>query len=146
VTSKSHRYPSITTDNLYTQLPSVATGPPNATSMNVGEVSTDSHLSDLLDLHGDPSRPHLTDQRTHEPPDEDDLEFLERRIENGVFLGRRMIITILRAFGTCCSENDLMEVWLRIERIWQPEKRKGLDVLAVKEELAKQLERFRQPN
>ncbi|KAL2801466.1 hypothetical protein BJX66DRAFT_289893 [Aspergillus keveii] len=146
VTSKSHRYPSITTDNLYTQLPSVATGPPNGTSMNVGEVSTDSHLGDLLDLHDDPSIPHLTDQRTREPPDEDDLEFLERRIENGVFLGRRMIITILRAFGTCCSENDLMEVWLRIERIWQPEKRKGLDVLAVKEELDKQLERFRQPN
>ncbi|KAJ0420720.1 hypothetical protein BJY00DRAFT_283402 [Aspergillus carlsbadensis] len=153
VTSKPHRHPSIATENLYTQLPSVATGPQNGTSetqnsheMSVGDVSTDGRLDDLLDLHGDSSIPHLTDQRAREPPDEDDLEFLEGRIENGVFLGRRMIITILRAFGTCCSENDLMEVWLRIERIWQPEKRKGLDVLAVKEELDKQLEKFRPPN
>ncbi|KAL2838126.1 hypothetical protein BJX68DRAFT_249183 [Aspergillus pseudodeflectus] len=143
-TSKSHRHPSITTDNLYTQLPSVATGSANGNS--IGHVSNDGHLDDLPDLHRDSPIPHLTSQRTREPPDEDDQEFLERRIENGVFLGRRMIITILRAFGTCCSENDLMEVWLRIERIWQPEKRKGLDVMAVKEELDKQLEKFRPPN
>jgi hypothetical protein len=143
-TSKSHRHPSITTDNLYTQLPSVATGSANGNS--IGHVSNDGHLDDLPDLHRDSPIPHLTGQRTREPPDEDDQEFLERRIENGVFLGRRMIITILRAFGTCCSENDLMEVWLRIERIWQPEKRKGLDVMAVKEELDKQLEKFRPPN
>ncbi|KAI9367915.1 hypothetical protein BJX61DRAFT_526289 [Aspergillus egyptiacus] len=74
----------------------------------------------------------------HKP---EDLETLERRIENGVFLGRRMIIIILRAFGACCGHDDVMEVWLRMESIWEPGLRKGLDVLAVKEELQRQLER-----
>ncbi|KKK20011.1 hypothetical protein ARAM_004058 [Aspergillus rambellii] len=77
----------------------------------------------------------------HHSDEEGGLETLERRIDNGVFLGRRMIIIILRAFGTCCGPEDVMEVWLRLESIWQPEKRKGLDVLAVHEELEKQMNR-----
>ncbi|KAL4873185.1 hypothetical protein BDV12DRAFT_160542 [Aspergillus spectabilis] len=65
----------------------------------------------------------------------------DQRIENGVFLGRRMIITILRAFGACCGPEDIMDVWIRIESIWDPGTRSGLDVLAVKKELEYQLER-----
>ncbi|KAB8199184.1 hypothetical protein BDV34DRAFT_207380 [Aspergillus parasiticus] len=68
-----------------------------------------------------------------------ELEGLERQIENGVFLGRRMIIIILRAFGACCGPKEVMEVWLHIERLWQPKRRKALDVMAVKEELEKQI-------
>ncbi|GAB1191596.1 hypothetical protein APSETT444_000776 [Aspergillus pseudonomiae] len=68
-----------------------------------------------------------------------ELEVLERQIENGVFLGRRMIIIILRAFGACCGPKEVMEVWLHIERLWQPKRRKALDVMAVKEELEKQI-------
>ncbi|KAE8374102.1 hypothetical protein BDV26DRAFT_270620 [Aspergillus bertholletiae] len=70
-----------------------------------------------------------------------ELEGLERQIENGVFLGRRMIIIILRAFGACCGPKEVMEVWLHIERLWQPKRRKALDVMAVKEELEKQISR-----
>ena len=80
---------------------------------------------------------------TRREPLEDELEEMERRIENGVFLGRRMIVTILRAFGACCKPEDVMEVWLTIERIWQPKKRKALDVIIVKDEVEKQMERMR---
>ncbi|KAF7178847.1 hypothetical protein CNMCM7691_007668 [Aspergillus felis] len=72
------------------------------------------------------------------PSDSDPMEHeLGRRIENGVFLGRRMILLIIRAFGTCCGPEEVMDVWLSLERIWRPQKRKALDVLAVKEELNK---------
>lgn len=81
--------------------------------------------------------------RTRHEPMEDELEEMERRIENGVFLGRRMIVTILRAFGACCKPEDVMDVWLTIERIWQPKKRKALDVIIVKDEVEKQMERMR---
>ncbi|KAL2809957.1 hypothetical protein BJX63DRAFT_403551 [Aspergillus granulosus] len=152
-TSNSPRHPPTTSDSLYTQLPSVASSSQTGTSgaynhheLSVGGNPADVHVDDLLGLHSDNHIFHVADQQMQAPRDEDDLDFLERRIENGVFLGRRMIILILRAFGTCCGEDDLMDVWLRIERIWQPEKRKGLDVLAVKEELEKQLQKFRPSN
>ncbi|RHZ57185.1 pentatricopeptide repeat protein [Aspergillus thermomutatus] len=72
------------------------------------------------------------------PSGSDPMEHeLGRRIENGVFLGRRMVLLIIRAFGTCCGPEEVMDVWLSLERIWRPQKRKALDVLAVKEELNK---------
>jgi pentatricopeptide repeat protein len=85
---------------------------------------------DIDELFSFPSRDQQTD---------DELEVLERQIENGVFLGRRMIIIIIRAFGVCCGPKEVMEVWLQIERLWQPKRRKALDVMAVKEELEKQI-------
>ncbi|KAL4888997.1 hypothetical protein BDV59DRAFT_187316 [Aspergillus ambiguus] len=86
----------------------------------------------------------LFGHRTREPLiGQDELEGLERQVENGVFLGRRMIIIILRAFGACCGPKEVMEVWLRLERLWQPKRRRALDVLAVKEELEKQMNRVR---
>ncbi|PYI06633.1 hypothetical protein BO78DRAFT_343215 [Aspergillus sclerotiicarbonarius CBS 121057] len=85
----------------------------------------------------------LFKQQAQNPqPEPQALEENERRIENGVFLGRRMIIIILRAFGGCSGPEELMKVWLQIERIWQPEKRKALDVLAVREELERQMNRL----
>ncbi|KAF7585927.1 hypothetical protein BBP40_009859 [Aspergillus hancockii] len=68
-----------------------------------------------------------------------ELEGLERQIENGVFLGRRMIVIILRAFGACCGPKEVMEVWLQIESLWQPRRRKAPDVMAVREELERQI-------
>ncbi|KAJ5881825.1 uncharacterized protein N7529_000497 [Penicillium soppii] len=65
----------------------------------------------------------------------------EQRIENGLFIGRRMITTILQAFGTCCGPKEVLEVWLQLERLWHPQQRKAIDVLAVKEELDKQMSR-----
>lgn len=65
------------------------------------------------------------------------------RIENGVFLSRRIIISILRAFGSCCEPQVLMDVWLQIDSFWQSDYRSPLDVFAVKEELTKQLEKSR---
>jgi pentatricopeptide repeat protein len=72
-----------------------------------------------------------------------ELENIEQRVENGIFLGRKIIIAILRAFGACCGPKDVLDVWLQIERIWQIKKRKSLDVLAVKEELERQLSRHK---
>ncbi|KAJ9297863.1 hypothetical protein DTO271G3_4084 [Paecilomyces variotii] len=70
---------------------------------------------------------------------EKELGELEKRIENGVFLGRRVILAILRAFGACSGPYAVMNVWLRLERIWQPKKRKAIDVMAIKDELERQL-------
>lgn len=91
---------------------------------------------DVDELFGSPAR-------NQQEPQQDELEEMERRIENGAFLGRRMIVMILRAFGACCGPQEVMEVWIKMERIWQPEKRKVLDVIVVREELEKQLSRFR---
>ncbi|KAJ5105448.1 hypothetical protein NUU61_002795 [Penicillium alfredii] len=72
---------------------------------------------------------------------EPELDHLERRVENGVFIGRRMIVVILRAFGACCGPKEVLEVWLQLERLWHPHRRKAVDVLAVKEELDNQMSR-----
>jgi hypothetical protein len=80
--------------------------------------------------------------QTHGVPRYHDSRYpaeLERRVENGVFIGRRMVIAILRAFGTCCGPKEVLEAWLQLERLWQPHHRKANDVYAVKEELDKQL-------
>ncbi|KAJ5191004.1 uncharacterized protein N7498_009989 [Penicillium cinerascens] len=74
---------------------------------------------------------------------EDHIDF-EARVENGVFVGRRMIVAILRAFGTCCGPREVLEAWLQLERLWQPHHRKASDVFAVKEELDRQLSKTRQ--
>ncbi|KAJ5570950.1 hypothetical protein N7535_004610 [Penicillium sp. DV-2018c] len=65
----------------------------------------------------------------------------EKRLTNGLFVGRRMITIILQAFGTCCGPKEVLEVWLQLERLWHPHQRKAVDVLAVKEELDRQMSR-----
>jgi hypothetical protein len=91
---------------------------------------------DAEELFGNPAQ-------IQQEPQADELKELERRIENGVFLGRSMIIVILGAFGTCCGPRQVMDVWMIMEKIWQPQKRRTLDVLAVQEELEKQMNRTR---
>ena len=68
------------------------------------------------------------------------LAEIDRQIANGVFLGRQIIIYILRAFGACCGPNEVLEVWFKLDQMWQPERRWALDVQVVREELEKQLE------
>jgi hypothetical protein len=75
----------------------------------------------------------------HQPDD------LDKYLENGVFVGRKMIVVILRAFGACYGPKEVMEAWLQLERLWHPHHRKAADVLAVKEELDKQLSRGPRP-
>ncbi|KAJ5787216.1 hypothetical protein N7457_002206 [Penicillium paradoxum] len=65
----------------------------------------------------------------------------EKRLENGLFVGRRMITVILQAFGTCCGPKEVLEVWLQLERLWHPQQRKAIDVFAIKEELDRQMSR-----
>ncbi|KAJ6179348.1 hypothetical protein N7519_009809 [Penicillium mononematosum] len=65
----------------------------------------------------------------------------DQRLENGLFVGRRMITIILQAFGTCCGPKEVLEVWLQLERLWHPQQRKAVDVFAVKEELDRQMSR-----
>ncbi|KAL5342571.1 hypothetical protein BJX70DRAFT_356136 [Aspergillus crustosus] len=118
--------------NLYTPLLSAA----NVQKRQVTDHQTtlvedaiDSEDEDILEDELDDDRDFVGQQRH------------DHRLENGVFLGRRMIITILRAFGACCGPEDIMNVWIRIESIWDPGTRSGLDVLAVQKELEYQLER-----
>lgn len=75
----------------------------------------------------------------HQPDD------LDKYLENGVFVGRKMIVVILRAFGACYGPKEVMEAWLQLERLWHPHHRKATDVLAVKEELDKQMSRGPRP-
>ncbi|KAJ5485015.1 hypothetical protein N7539_005003 [Penicillium diatomitis] len=70
---------------------------------------------------------------------------LDKHLENGVFVGRKMIGIILRAFGACFGPKEVMEAWLQLERLWHPHHRKAADVIAVKEELDKQLSRGPRP-
>lgn len=72
-------------------------------------------------------------------PGFDHAEYFQRRLDNGVFVGRKMIIIILRAFGVCCGPKEVLEVWLQLERLWNTDHRKANDVFAVKEELDKQM-------
>ncbi|KAJ5176268.1 uncharacterized protein N7482_002145 [Penicillium canariense] len=85
-------------------------------------------------------RPDPISIRTHQPDD------LDKYLENGVFVGRKMIVVILRAFGACYGPKEVMEAWLQLERLWHPHHRKAADVLAVKEELDKQMSKGPRPN
>lgn len=142
---------------LYTPLPvsspDPGVQPEYPASQTVEREAADEEYSDIqdfddnsdndVDMDVDVDELFGTPIQTRQEPLEDELEEMERRIENGVFLGRRMIVTILRAFGACCKPEDVMDVWLTIERIWQPKKRKALDVIIVKDEVEKQMERMR---
>jgi pentatricopeptide repeat protein len=107
------------------------------------QLTEEDEISDIEDLDADevfgPSSdfPHSDFPVEAEQPPWDP----EQRVENGLFIGRRMITTILQAFGTCCGPKEVLEVWLQLERLWHPQQRKAIDVLAVKEELDKQMAR-----
>lgn len=60
----------------------------------------------------------------------DMIDFKES--ENGVYLGRRIVIACLRAFSVCGGPNATLEVWGKIYRIWKLERRKVQDIIAVK--------------
>jgi hypothetical protein len=79
--------------------------------------------------------------RPRSEAESDPEQHVDRRLENGVFIGRRMITIILRAFGTCCGPKEVLDVWLQLERLWHPQHRRAIDVLAIKEELDKQMSR-----
>lgn len=68
-------------------------------------------------------------------------EYLAHRLENGVFVGRRMITQIIRAFGTCLGPSEVLEAWLQLEQLWHPGKRRAGDVLAVKEVVDEEMAR-----
>ncbi|KAJ5938758.1 hypothetical protein N7466_001892 [Penicillium verhagenii] len=100
--------------------------------------------NDLADLNFDVESiftPQSLSLHQEGDPDRQDLEYISQRLENGVFVGRRMIILILRAFGTCCGPQEVMEAWLQLEQLWSPHKRKANDVLAVKEAIDEQMSR-----
>lgn len=97
------------------------------------EIDDDTASSSDIDVDDLFSNP------AHSREIEEEMAELDRQIENGVFLGRRIIIVILRAFGACCGPSEVLDVWLTIERLWHPEDRKPLDVQVIKEEVDKQL-------
>ncbi|OOF97822.1 hypothetical protein ASPCADRAFT_205086 [Aspergillus carbonarius ITEM 5010] len=129
-------WPSISRkpSGLYTPLPLAGTAVKETDEVRNQEQQVLDQSDEDVDID------ELFKQQAQNPqPEPQALEENERRIENGVFLGRRMVIIILRAFGACCGPEELMKAWLQIERIWQPEKRKAQDVLAVREELERQM-------
>lgn len=76
-----------------------------------------------------------SDGVAHEADDGGDDEESVRLVENGVFPGRRIIIAIVRAFAACCSHDEMMDVWFKLEKLWRIDKRSATDVMAVNEEL-----------
>lgn len=152
-TSNPKRPNEDASSDLYTELPSSNSNhegqPGHLKSPTKYGEEIDEESDDIQEVDNDPDGDVDVDELFRSPtqnqpgPQEDELQEMERRLENGVFLGRRMIITILRAFGACCKPEDVMEVWMTIERIWQPKKRKALDVMIIKEEVEKQMERIR---
>ena len=73
--------------------------------------------------------------------DRQNVEYLESRLENGVFIGRRMAIAILRAFGTCYGPNEVMEAWLQLEALWPASTRTALDMIIVREVVEEEMTR-----
>lgn len=67
------------------------------------------------------------------------IEYLATRLDNGVFVGRRMAIAILQAFGTCCGPDQVMEAWLQLEELWPSSKRTAIDMLIVREVVEDQM-------
>lgn len=159
------------TDEFYTHLPSAGdqTAPdPLAASESTSHDAVDCVVKQNLDMKDGESesseRPNAnnTASASHGVPPEitsfsdvdrpvpislglqhhDDLD---RHLENGVFVGRKMVVVILRAFGACYGPKEVMEAWLQLERLWHPHHRKAADVIAVKEELDKQMSRGPRP-
>jgi hypothetical protein len=98
-------------------------------------------ISDVEDAEGELDADEVFGRRPDFPEVEQPPWDPEQRVQNGLFIGRRMITTILQAFGTCCGPKEVLEVWLQLERLWHPSQRKAIDVLAIKEELDKQMSR-----
>jgi pentatricopeptide repeat protein len=125
-------------NELYTPLPFQETNPKEQNNKDV--LDEEEQEENEADADEDEADEMLKNPRRNVGM-EKELGELERRIENGVFLGRRVILAILRAFGACSGPDAVMDAWIKLERIWQPKKRKTMDVMAIKEELEKQLGR-----
>ncbi|KAL2364779.1 hypothetical protein RJZ56_002299 [Blastomyces dermatitidis] len=65
-------------------------------------------------------------------PFEEDETDDDWRYENTVYLGRKLIVSCLRAHAACGGPEAVLDVWERIERLWKPESQKKADILAVK--------------
>ncbi|KAJ6031241.1 hypothetical protein N7540_001973 [Penicillium herquei] len=74
-------------------------------------------------------------------PDGQTLRYISSRLENGVFVGRAVVINILRAFDACCGPDEVLEAWMQLEGFWPPQKRKTTDMLAVNAVLEEVLQR-----
>ena len=133
-----------TPDDIYMRLP--FDDPPSETTVGAEErkegaeeEADDQEAEELDEEYTDDGLENLSLNESPGTCPRNELDDIERRIENGVFLGRKIIIAILRAFGTCCEDKEVLDIWFQIERIWQIKKRKASDVAAVKAELERQL-------
>ncbi|ODH46484.1 hypothetical protein GX48_07421 [Paracoccidioides brasiliensis] len=54
------------------------------------------------------------------------------RYKNSVYLGRKLIVSCLRAHASCGGPEAVLDVWAKIERLWKPEMQKKSDILAVR--------------
>ncbi|RJE27094.1 pentatricopeptide repeat protein [Aspergillus sclerotialis] len=130
---------------LYTPLPSSNANASNTAARDKDEQANKTGSEDESDANDDSAEfsdlnvDELFSDPKHIREAEEEITELDRQIENGVFLGRRIIMVILRAFGSCCNPDEVLDTWLTIERLWYPAHRKAQDVQIVKSELEKQL-------
>jgi pentatricopeptide repeat protein len=82
--------------------------------------------TNLNGLNEDASPSSFADPDWGDEPDDD------WKYENGVYLGRRLIISCLRAFSVCGGPEAVIEVWTQIDRLWRSESQKMADIIAVK--------------
>ena len=130
---------------LYTPLPSSNANASNTAARDKKELANDTASEAESDVNDDSAEfsdlnvDELFSDPKHIREAEEEIAELDRQIENGVFLGRRIIMVILRAFGSCCNPDEVLDTWLTIERLWYPAHRKAQDVQLVKSELEIQL-------
>ncbi|KAJ5725744.1 uncharacterized protein N7483_007101 [Penicillium malachiteum] len=111
------------------------------------EEDEDEEEEDIADVNLDPegiflsSRLNGSDGIDKTEPDGQTLNYISSRLENGVFVGRAIVINILKAFGACSGPDEVLEAWMQLEGFWPHQKRKATDMLAVNAVLQDALER-----
>ncbi|KAK2780810.1 hypothetical protein FQN52_002071 [Onygenales sp. PD_12] len=95
---------------------------------NTSETSTQ-ETGRPVDQVNSPSQSDMDNPNDHsQPEDETDDDW---RYENSVYLGRKIIVSCLRAHHSCGGPDAVLDVWARIDRLWKPEFQKKADMLAV---------------
>lgn len=71
----------------------------------------------------------------HDNVEDDEEEDDTWRDDRGVYLGRKMIVSCLRAFSTCGGPKAVEDIWGQIEPLWGRESLKRSDIISVMDTL-----------
>ncbi|PGH27495.1 hypothetical protein AJ80_00736 [Polytolypa hystricis UAMH7299] len=110
--------------------------PLTKSSSHTLDMTTDSHDeldSPFMTKLVDSQRRAMLDQddmsSAHDDHDEPDGDW---RYENTVYLGRKLIVSCLRAFSVCGGPDAVLDVWPQIDRLWKVQSLKEADMMAVR--------------